>query len=63
MPLDLAHAWSTPTNDRDMFRPTPELRAWQEEMKRLLWRQRQRGGVIDHDDVIDENWVRLNTCH
>ena len=63
MPLDLAHAWSAPINDRDMFRPTTELRAWQEEMKQLLRRQRQRGGVINHDecndDVIDETWVRL----
>ena len=42
------------------FTVSSELKVWQEKMASLLWRQKQKGGVIDpnsEDDVIDETWV------
>ena len=42
------------------FKPSPELKAWQDRMASLLWKQRQKGGVVNlsnEDDVIDESWV------
>ena len=42
------------------FSPSPELKAWQDRMASLLWKQKQKGGVINRnceDDVIDETWV------
>ena len=48
-------------HDEEMnFTPSPELKAWQDRMASLLWKQKQKGGVIDpnsEDDVIDETWV------
>ena len=47
--------------DEEMnFIPSPELKVWQDRMASLLWKQKQKGGVIDpnsEDDVIDETWV------
>ena len=46
------------------FAPSPELKAWQDRMASLLWKQKQKGGVIDpnsEDDVIDETWVSGTT--
>ena len=47
--------------DKEMhFIPSPELKAWQDRMASLLWKQKQKGGVINPnggDDVIDETWV------
>lgn len=47
-------------DDEVNFAPSPELKAWQDRMASLLWKQKQKGGVIDpnsEDDVIDETWV------
>ena len=47
-------------DEKNNFTPSPELKAWQERMASLLWKQKQKGGVIDpnsEDDVIDETWV------
>jgi hypothetical protein len=47
-------------DDEVNFAPSLELKAWQDRMASLLWKQKQKGGVIDlnsEDDVIDETWV------
>ena len=47
------------------FVPSQSLRQWQLEMARLLRRQRERGGVIDQEEInaaIDLNWVGVATC-
>ena len=47
-------------NEAVHFMPSPELKAWQDRMASLLWKQKQKGGVINpsgEDDVIDETWV------
>ena len=47
-------------DDETHFTPSPELKAWQDRMASLLWKQKQKGGIVDlngEDDVIDETWV------
>ncbi len=58
--FDPSHDWSISSCDV-IFKPSLELRAWQRDMERLLWKQRQKGGVIDQsqNDVIDETWVSI----
>ncbi len=58
MNFDPSHTWSSVCDVA--FQPSPELIAWQRNMEELLWKQRQKGGVIDlsQSDVIDDTWVR-----
>ena len=50
---------------REVIQLSDEIRVWQVKMARLLWKQKEKGGVIDataDHDVMDENWVGSKNC-